>query len=1177
MEMRRCALLTLLQIDRAKRKKRKKEKDGATTSRPPRIPDSAAYKALEDLVSPHIDSFDYFVQRGLVEAVKGIAPVEIEQGSTGNKLILTLDKPVVQPPVKDLKEKAMEHRLLPKECRQGFLSYTGALNIQLILDYGSMTRYHQLSLGKLPIMLKSSLCHLRGLSPQKLISLKEEGTEMGGYFIVKGIERIIRKLIVPKRNHIIAIRRNAFQNRGAGFSDIGLMMRCVRPDQTGSTIKLYYLHHGTARLGFVIRRQEFVIPVGIILKAFMDTSDREIFEQLSGIHVQGQEQSKGAVGSQLISQRARIIIEETQRQPCLTRLDCLRYIGETFRTPLEALSSMSNAEVGEDVLRRFVFVHLDNFRDKFNLLIHMLHKLFAVVDGSASIDSSDTLQHQELLLPGHLMNIYLKDRLEDWLYRCKRLLQREMQLKEEFDLSDHAKVLKIVEKNNAVDIGKRIEYLLSTGNIQSQSHMDLQQANGFSVVAEKLNFFRFISHFRSVHRGAFFARQRTTSVRKLLPESWGFLCPVHTPDGEPCGLLTHLSSLCKISTDLDQNNHPKDPKVIHRTIATVLAQLGMVSISPLLALSVPQTVSHLRSLKVTKGSQVPIDLEIGYVPCTYAGAYPGLFLYTTPSRFLRPVKQLDTGAIELISAFEQAYMEIACPDGGNCGRTPSAPPATHIELHPTAMLSVVASSTPWSDHNQSPRNMYQCQMGKQTLGFASQALKFRTDHKMYNLQNPQSPVARNVNYKKYNMDEFPLGTNAVVAVLAYTGFDMEDAMIMNKSSMERGLAHGQIYKTEHVDLSLLQKKSDGIVNLFSRPTGKRNIHNFLDVDGLPHIGQTMHNGDPYCSVLNTMTGDAKLHKLKAAENVVIDSVIAIGHGRDPLQKIAVKFRHDRNPVIGDKFSSRHGQKGILSQLWPDIDMPFSAVTGMRPDIIINPHAFPSRMTIGMLMESMAAKAGVLRGEYVDSTPFRSSSAALDAKDGKTGSGYKGKDKHYPAISEFGEQLAQHGFNYHGTEVMYSGLLGTELTCEIFIGVVYYQRLRHMVSDKFQVRSLGAINPVTRQPVGGRKLGGGIRFGEMERDSLLAHGAAYLLHDRLHTSSDYHVGDVCTTCGSLLSTLMVPSKQPAVGARNKPKKATCKVCQSNAGVVKVAMPFVFRYLAAELAAMNVKLTLKVASA
>ncbi len=263
----------------------------------------------------------------------------------------------------------------------------------------------------------------------------------------------------------------------------------------------------------------------------------------------------------------------------------------------------------------------------------------------------------------------------------------------------------------------------------------------------------------------------------------------------------------------------------------------------------------------------------------------------------------------------------------------------------------------------------------------------------------------------------------------------------------------------------------------------------------------------------------------------------------------MKLLYNRNPVIGDKFSSRHGQKGVLSFQWPDEDMPFVGRTGMRPDIIINPHAFPSRMTVGMLVESLASKAGTLNGKFVDATPFASSTG--------------GPDYESP-VQAFGAELAAHGFSHQGGETMISGTSGIELQVDIFIGPVYYQRLRHQVSDKFQVRSVGPVNQLTHQPIKGRKMGGGIRFGEMERDSLLAHGAAYLLQDRLHLCSDRHVTDVCTKCGGLLAVMVT------AGAG----RPVCRVCSTGTHVERCALPKVLAFLAAELAACGIRLKLQV---
>ncbi|PIA60123.1 hypothetical protein AQUCO_00400784v1 [Aquilegia coerulea] len=1158
------------------------------------------YKDLEDLAKPHIESFDHFHEVGIESILNSIKPVKIIDPITNKKLEIYFGHHDLYPPQKERSKIASIHKtLLPFECRQAKISYSGRFDVNVCFKFDDAHHpiQHKFHFGYIPIMIKSKLCHLRGADSQKLVSCYEEPTEMGGYFIVGGLERLIRLLIMPKRNYAMSVERDTFRKQQDGYSDKAVIIRCVRQDQSSATNRLYYLQSGSARLGFWVKGRQFLLPVGVVLKALIDTNDQEIYVNLTCCYRDKYQKVKGAVGTQLVGERVKIILDEVQELSLFTRAQCVEHIGENFKPVMDGVGNETHYSVGDAVLEEYILVHLKSYHDKFNMLIFMLQKLFAFVDHMAAEDRADALQNHEVLQPGHLITIYLKDKLQEWLMKGRRLIQDELnnnRAKYSLELED---VKKTLDKNPSRSIGTAIESMLKTGRLASQYGLDLQQSGGMTVQAERLNFLRFISFFRSVHRGAQFANQRNTSVRKLLPEAWGFLCPVHTPDGEPCGLLNHMSSTCRITSYFDSKGNIKNFDNIRSSILNVLIGIGMTPSLPKLVRAGPpevlcvlldgcvigsisstiveKAVLHIRKLKLSANSGIPEDLEVGYVPLLGL-AYPGLYLFTSPSRFVRPVKSLCHAGknldFELIGPFEQVYMEIRCADGGEGGRTENNP-ATHEEIHPTGILSVVANLTPYSDHNQSPRNMYQCQMAKQTMGFSSQALQFRADQKLYHLQTPQTPIVRTAAYTKYNIDEFPTGTNAIVAVLAYTGYDMEDAMILNKSSVERGMCRGTIYQSETIDLEDKKIGSSDPRKIFSRNNSDMS-RGTIDSDGLPYVGKIIHPDEPYYSTYDTVSGTTYKAKLKGSEPVTVDYVAVDAKNPDKdTQKVNIRFRRPRNPIIGDKFSSRHGQKGVCSQLWPDIDMPFSGTTGLRPDLIINPHAFPSRMTIGMLLESIAAKGGSLHGKFVDATPFASS---VRKENGQSSS------EPDSLVDELGTLLKDRGFNYHGLEVLYSGVLGTELACEIFIGPVYYQRLRHMVSDKFQVRNTGPVDPTTKQPMKGRKRGGGIRFGEMERDSLLAHGAAYLLHDRLHTCSDFHVADVCSLCGSILTTSFIQPQKKAERAINGlppgriPKKVTCHACKTSKGMETVAMPYVFRYLAAELAAMNVKMTLRLSS-
>jgi len=1396
---------------------------------------------------------------------------------------------------------AHDARLFPRYCREAGTTYRGLLTVDLCWsstfdaategngerapaaavlaagpdakpsangpppsDAARGTQRLRRALGGLPIMVRSSACHLRGLAGSQLRAVGEEGTEFGGAFVCNGIERIIRLLVLQRRHYVMALRRQAYTKRGANYTPLATVVRCVCPDQSSATVRCHYLTDGCVNFAITLRRAEYFIPAGLLLRCFVEASDRELFARLAS----GAE--PGSAHAAFAAERAELLLAAAARLgPAAgggSRDGALGYLGAHFRAALGAPRRHSDLAVGQRLLRDHVFPHLPEGRpgDKLALLVLMLHKLYALADRRCGDDNPDALTHHELLLPGHLLAKFLQEKLSDCLQAVRDAAAKAMFPAAPLAASGAgtAAAAAVAPTPTAVplplppppeavrrwadkmpDVGKKAEYLLNTGNLVSRSGLDLQQATGFTVVAEKLNFFRYLSHFRSVHRGAYFAELRTTTVRKLLPESWGFMCPVHTPDGSPCGLLNHLASACRVVAQ-----GPPDAGAAREAVISALVAAGGMAPAQAAALPLPPpeylpvvldgcvvgylrrgraqaAVDRLRELKAAalaleegpaaagagggaagKGSgkaaaaaaaaaavasaaaaaaaavaaaagsssstdddedeggdskpektkrkhedskaaaaagasaaalsasasgpallrrerAVPSHLEVAFYPPrpeggagsggggSGAGPWPGLFLFTEAARMARPVRQLSPcrgGALELLGTLEQGALRVRCPDGG-AGGSPGAA-FTHAEVDARAALSVVASLTPYSDYNQSPRNMYQCQMGKQTMGSPAQAYAGRSDTKLYRLWTPQSPVCRTRAYASYVQDEFPAGTNAVVAVLAYTGYDMEDAMILNKSAAERGFAHGTLIKTECVDLAPdggggrgggggggkrpafaaepppsarpgggppggrwpppaparvgafgqlfpqnapAEARGEAAAAGLVEPAGGHAHASVLGADGLPHVGAVVWPGDPTYSEVDRVSGRYKAHLLKGEEVAVVEQVTLIGGGsggggggggaakrnrggagaaaaRDGPTRANIKLRFSRNPVVGDKFSSRHGQKGVLSVLWPDADMPYAARSGMRPDVLINPHAFPSRMTIGMLVESMAAKSASLSGRFVDASPFQRCDEEEEEEEEEEGGGAKeeegreggggGKGDAASAEAErrrrrrrlegrdpvraFGEALETAGYSYYGQETMISGVTGEEMPCDIFMGVVYYQRLRHMVSDKFQVRSYGPVNALTRQPIKGRKFGGGIRFGEMERDALLAHGAAYLLHDRLHACSDYSVLDACGRCGSLLGASLewppaaaggalgaAAATFGSVGGGGGGGKVVCRLCGAggadddgggrggkgggnSTSIERVAVPYVFKYLAAELAAMGIKISVGV---
>lgn len=474
---------------------------------------------------------------------------------------------------------------------------------------------------------------------------------------------------------------------------------------------------------------------------------------------------------------------------------------------------------------------------------------------------------------------------------------------------------------------------------------------------------------------------------------------------------------------------------------------------------------------------------------------------------------------------------------------------THCEIHPAMILGVCASIIPFPDHNQSPRNTYQSAMGKQAMGVTLTNYNVRMDTMANVLYYPQKPLAttRSMEYLKFR--DLPAGQNAIVAIACYSGYNQEDSVIMNQSSIDRGLFRSLFYRA-YMD----QEKRVGmsVVESFEKPIRsdtlkmKHGTYDKLDDDGIILPGARVSGEDIIIGKTAPIAPDAeelgqrtKLHvkrdvstPLRSTENGIVDQVL-LTTNVEGLKFVKVRTRTTKVPQIGDKFASRHGQKGTIGITYRQEDMPFAA-SGLTPDIIINPHAIPSRMTIAHLIECLLSKVASLTGQEGDATPFT--------------------DVTVTSISDI---LAQYNFQQRGFEVMYNGHTGRKLNAQVFLGPTYYQRLRHMVDDKIHARARGPLQILTRQPVEGRARDGGLRFGEMERDCMISHGASAFLKERLLDVSDAFRVHICEICG-----LMTPIAKLASG------QFECRPCRNKTKIAQVVIPYAAKLLFQELAAMNV---------
>jgi len=475
---------------------------------------------------------------------------------------------------------------------------------------------------------------------------------------------------------------------------------------------------------------------------------------------------------------------------------------------------------------------------------------------------------------------------------------------------------------------------------------------------------------------------------------------------------------------------------------------------------------------------------------------------------------------------------------------------THCEIHPAMVLGVCASIIPFPDHNQSPRNTYQSAMGKQAMGIYATNFQMRIDTLAHVLYYPQKPMCKTNSMDFLKFRELPAGQNLIVAIAVYSGYNQEDSLIMNQSSIDRGMFRSMFYRS-YLD----EAKTEGslCMETFEKPSkeelgpsGARANYDKLDADGLASPGQDVGDRDiiigktalvpqtdEHDQAPRATKRDAST-RLRHNENGAVDQVLVTTNNETGQRFVQIKVRAVRIPQIGDKFASRHGQKGTVGVTYRMDDMPFSA-QGISPDLIVNPHAIPSRMTIGHLIETILGKVGCLTGDEGDATPFNEVN-----------------------VKDVSDMLHARGYQRHGNERLYNGHTGKPLNAMIFFGPTYYQRLKHMVDDKIHSRARGPTQMLNRQPMEGRARDGGLRFGEMERDCMISHGSANVLREKLFVVSDGYMTHICEDCGMIAVANLDSNRFMC------PNGATCK----NSNIYMIEIPYAAKLLFQELMAMQI---------
>ena len=474
------------------------------------------------------------------------------------------------------------------------------------------------------------------------------------------------------------------------------------------------------------------------------------------------------------------------------------------------------------------------------------------------------------------------------------------------------------------------------------------------------------------------------------------------------------------------------------------------------------------------------------------------------------------------------------------------PEHTHLEITPLAMFGLTTSLVPYSNYNQSTRVNAGSKNQKQALGLYASNYSVRMDMDVNLLHYPQVPLVKSIMHDISHYDQHPAGQNIVVAVMSYKGYNMEDAIILNKASIERGFGRSTYYRPS---ISEELRYSGGLIDQISIPDKdvkgykSERDYRFLEQDGIIYPEAQVAEGDVVIGKTSPPRFLSSLEEYNLAAGTRRESSVAMKHGEQGIvdfvllteneegnRLVQVRLRDERVPEIGDKFTSRHGQKGIVGLIVSEADIPFS-VSGIKPDLIFSPHGIPSRMTISHLIEILAGKVGALSGRYVNGTTF-------DAE----------------PEEKLREELKSLGFRENGVETFYNGITGEIMPAKIFVGNMYYLKLKHLVANKIHSRARGPIQLLTRQPTEGRAKEGGLRLGEMEKDTFVAHGASLLLKERF--DSDKTIVPVCESCG-------------LIAIRDEYKgKSYCTVCGENVEISDVEISYAFKLILDEFKSLGI---------
>ncbi|KAF2453520.1 DNA-dependent RNA polymerase II RPB140 [Lineolata rhizophorae] len=1060
-------------------------------------------------------------------------------------------------------------------------------------------------IGKLPLMLKSRFCMLRNKSDDILYAHNECPYDQGGYFIINGGEKV---LIAQERSAANMVQ--VFKKKGSPTPFVAEVRSAVEKGaRLLSTMQVKLFEKGESnRGGFggtVKATMPYIksdVPIAVVFRALGVVSDEDIISHI--VYDRND--------TQMMNMLKPCIEEAFVIQDREVALD---FIGK--RGKQQGAKSM-RIRYARDIIQREFLPHISQEEGsetrKAFFLGYMVYRLLACALGRQDEDDRDHFGKKRLDLAGPLITSLFRGLFQRLCRDVYKYLQKCVENNREFNLQ-------LAVKSQTITNGLKYSLSTGNWGDQknaAKSKAGVSQVLNRYTYASTLSHLRRTNtpvgrdgkiakprQLHNTHWGLVCPAETPEGQACGLVKNLSLLCYV-TVGGPGDPIIEYMVQRnMELLEEYDPVASPNATKVflngvwvgVHRQpvqLVGVVQQLrrnGTLSYEMSLVHDIrerefkiftdagrvcrPLFVVDNNPRSPNKGNLVLQKEHVYRLKEDFEQNTRNLSDQESQSRVWGWKGLLTSGIIEYLDAEEEeAAMIVMTPDDldehlrtkeapgpyeQNEGLDPHArmkskPSSaiktfTHCEIHPSMILGICASIIPFPDHNQSPRNTYQSAMGKQAMGIALTNYPLRMETMANVLYYPQKPLAttRSMEYLKFR--ELPAGQNAIVAIACYSGYNQEDSVIMNQSSIDRGLFRSLFYRCY-----MEQEKKVGMtqVERFEKPTRqdtlrlKHGTYDKLDDDGIIAPGVRVSGDDIIIGKTAPIAPDSeelgqrtKLHvkrdvstPLRSTESGIVDQVL-LTTNTEQAKFVKVRTRTTKVPQIGDKFASRHGQKGTIGITYRQEDMPFTR-EGLMPDLIINPHAIPSRMTIAHLIECLLSKVGAIKGSEGDATPFTD-----------------------VTISDVSGLLRDHGYQSRGFEVMYNGHTGRKLVAQVFLGPTYYQRLRHMVDDKIHARARGPVQILTRQPVEGRARDGGLRFGEMERDCMISHGASAFLKERLFEVSDAYRVHVCEICG-----LMTPI------ASLKRNQFECRPCRNKTQIAQIHIPYAAKLLFQELASMNI---------